>query len=79
VEPQATALVEMFPDDVAFYYGILATADGRLFQFGFDARNGEARGTFTEWRNCTGGTPHPCSTVHIEAGFKVARGDANAF
>jgi hypothetical protein len=79
IEPTMSALIELFPDDVSFQYGVLATADGRVFQFGFDyLRRSEGDGIFTEWRDCSASPPDFCSDADIEAGFKLARGENTA-
>ncbi|SRR5258706_16295689 len=79
IEPTMSALLEFFPDDTSFQYGVLATADGRLFQFGFDyLHRTEAEGTFTEWRDCSASPPVICSDADIEAAFRIARGENGA-
>jgi hypothetical protein len=79
IEPATSALVQFFPDDTSFQYAILATNDGRLFQFGFDyLHRSEADGYFAEWRDCSVSPPVICSDAEIEAAFRVARGENRA-
>jgi hypothetical protein len=79
LNPSSVALVEFFPDDSHFEFGILATSDGKLYQFGFDYLNRKPEdGAFTEWRDCSGTIPHPCSARSLEIGFKVAKGEQSA-
>ena len=80
LEPKKVALVAFFPDDIQYEYGVVVTADRRIYQFGFDYLHvGVAQGTFREWREFTGQpVPHPCGTQHVELGFKVARGETVA-
>lgn len=74
LKPGSLALVAAFPDDAQFEYGVVVTADRRVYQFGFDYLHvGAASGTFKEWHDFTGKpAPHPCGTRHIEIGAKVA-------
>ncbi len=79
VNPKTSALLELFPNDTSFQYGIVATADGHLFQFGYDyLHKSEAAGDFTEWRDCSTNPPVICSRAEMEAGFQVARGEHGA-
>jgi hypothetical protein len=77
LDPASLALVASFPDDVQYEYGVVVTADGRIYQFGLDYLHVDvALGTFKEWRDFTGQpAPHPCSTQQLEIGLKVARGE----
>ena len=76
IEPTMSALVEFFPDDASFQYGVLATADGRLFQFGFDyLHRSERDGIVAEWRDCSASPPVSCSDADIKAAFRIARGE----
>ena len=79
VEPSKSALLGFFPDDTSFKYGVLATADGRVYEFGFDyLHRSEAEDDFSEWRDCSHSLPAICSDADIEAAFKVARGENRA-
>jgi hypothetical protein len=79
IEPTTSALVQFFPDDASFQYGVLATADGRVFEFGFDyLHSSERAGIFAEWRDCSTSPPVICSDADIEAGFRIARGESRA-
>jgi len=74
-----SALIEFFPDDASFQYGVLATADGRVFQFGFDyLHRFEGDGIFTEWRDCSAAPPAICSDEDIEVAFRIARNENRA-
>jgi len=73
------ALVEFFPDDSHFKYGVITTANGQVYKFGFDhLRGGPSSGVFSEWRECVSDLPHPCTVRTIEIGVKVARGETDA-
>jgi hypothetical protein len=79
IEPARSALVEFFSDDTSFKYGVLATNNGRLFQFGFDyLHRSEAEGYFAEWRDCSASPPAICSDADIEAAFRIASGEDSA-
>src|SRR5215471_15496291 len=76
IEPARSALVEFFPDDTSFDFGVVATADGRLFQFGYDYLHAsQGDGVFTQWRDCSGCPPAICSDEAVTAAFRVARGE----
>jgi hypothetical protein len=49
-------LVELFPDDTAFQFGVLIAADRRVFQFGYDhLHRGVGEGYLEEWVDLTDG------------------------
>jgi hypothetical protein len=49
-----SVLAISFEDDVDFEFGVLVTADRRVFQFGFSFRGQPVRqGTFREWVDLT--------------------------
>jgi hypothetical protein len=76
VEPGGAVLAECFPDDTSFEFGVVVTAAGSVFQFGFDYLNKQiAEGIFSEWEDLTSrfrSTPHSAS---IEEALKVIRGE----
>ena len=54
VEPTTSVLAECFPDDNSFEFGVVVTADGGVFQFGFDyLHRSIAEGTLSEWVDLT--------------------------
>ncbi len=54
IDPSTSTLAESFPDDSQFEFGIVVTADRRVYQFGFDYLHKPVReGTFTEWTDLT--------------------------
>jgi hypothetical protein len=54
INPASSALIVSFPDDVAYEYGVIVTADGRIIQYGFDyLHRSEAEGVFEEWNDIT--------------------------
>jgi hypothetical protein len=62
IDPTRAVLAECFPDDTAFEFGIVVSADGSVFQFGFDYLHSSiADGVFTEWEDLStrsGSSPH---------------------
>jgi hypothetical protein len=56
VDPSRAWLIEMFPDDAVFEFGILITSDRRVFQFGYGYLNREVGdGELEEWVDYTVG------------------------
>ena len=54
VDPSTSLLVECFPDDPSFEFGLVVTDDRRVFQFGFNYLNRSVEnGTLTEWEDLT--------------------------
>ncbi len=54
VEVSTSFLVESFPDDARFHFGIVVTEDGSVIQYGFDYLNRAIEnGDFVEWQNLT--------------------------
>jgi len=54
VEPKSVIVVEWFPDDVDFEYGIIVDASKKVFQFGYDyPEKSEGEGVFSEWNDIT--------------------------
>jgi len=48
-------LIELFPDDVQFLFGLLITPDRRCIQFGMDYLHKPVdQAVFTEWEDLTG-------------------------
>ena len=53
-DPERLVLADCFPDDSAFWFGLLVTPDRRCIQFGFDhLHQALAEGTFSEWKDMT--------------------------
>jgi hypothetical protein len=49
-----SALAYSYPEDLHFELGVLVTADGRVYQYGFDYLHQDiSHGTFSEWNNLT--------------------------
>lgn|SRR5574341_24759 len=54
IDVNASVLVESFPDDVNFEFGVLITQNGKVIQYGYDyIRKGISEGEFTEWNDIT--------------------------
>ncbi len=74
LDPARTILVECFPDDPQFEFGIVVTEAGKVFQFGFDYLHRQVKdGWFSEWEDLTArfrGTPHQES---ITVGLDMVR------
>lgn len=65
VDPAHAVLAECYPDDNSFEFGIVISAGGSVFQFGFDYLHKPiSDGVFTEWEDLTTSfrsTPHHSS------------------
>lgn len=54
IKVDKSILVESFPDDTCFEFGILITQDGSIIQYGFDYLSKKVQdGEFTEWEDLT--------------------------
>lgn len=54
VDVTASILVESFPDDNSFEFGVLITQEGKIMQYGFDYLHKViSEGEFTEWNDIT--------------------------
>jgi len=54
IDAKTSILVESFPDDTSFYFGVLITKDGSVIQYGFDYLGKEIQnGQFSEWQDLT--------------------------
>ncbi len=54
VEPTSVIIVEWFPDDVDFEYGIIIDSNKKIFQFGYNYHEkDEDKGEFSEWLDIT--------------------------
>jgi hypothetical protein len=54
VNPSTSILVECFPDDNSFQFGILIAQSSKIIQFGFDyLHRSIAEGQFSEWEDLT--------------------------
>jgi hypothetical protein len=70
VDPAGAWLVELFPDDTAFQFGLLVTADRRVFQFGYDyLHRGVGEGELREWVDLTHGWHLTPYREDVENGF----------
>ena len=60
LDPDAVALATFFPDDGHLHFGIVVTAEGRVFEFDFvyegpgDIRTSVANAVLSEWEETTG-------------------------
>ncbi len=54
IDPQSSILVESFPDDENFEFGIVVDKNGKVFEFSFDYLGKPiAQGELSEWKNIT--------------------------
>jgi hypothetical protein len=54
VDPATAVLADFFSDDNSFYFDLLVTPSGRVFQFGYDHLHRPAeQGALTEWEDLT--------------------------
>jgi len=65
-------LVESFPDDNSFDFGILVTQDGFVIQYGFDYLGKTVQeGEFTEWGDLTSRYQNTPYSESIKAGMEL--------
>jgi hypothetical protein len=79
LRPEDLLLVECFPDDTQFEFGIVVTPDRDVFEFGLDYLHKTVEhGVFSEWRNLSENyqaTPHRAGiAIALEM---IASTDAN--
>jgi len=73
VAAEAAVLADFFQDDAAFWFGLLATRDGRVFQFGYDCLHGSIlEGTLTEWQDLTESWTSSPYREEVAAALKIA-------
>ncbi len=54
LNPATAALAYSYPEDLHFELGVLVTADGKVYQYGFDYLHQDiSDGTFSEWNELT--------------------------
>ena len=71
VDPSSAYLVELFPDDTNFEFGVLVAADGRIYQFGFDyLKRNVSEGVLTEWRELKLGNIEPLYSRKVRLGLE---------
>ena len=74
IDPRTTYLVELFPDDTNFEFGVLVATDGRIYQFGFDYLNCKiSEGLLAEWRDLTLGNIEPLYSAKVLLGLDLLR------
>jgi hypothetical protein len=54
IDPQTAVLADFFNDDNSFYFGLLVTPAGHVFQFGYDyLHSAPTEGMLSEWNELT--------------------------
>lgn len=66
LDPPSMVLACFEPEDIKFRFGILASEDGRVFQFGFDFTGTKSpEGRFSEWEEFTGNWEKSAFRRHV--------------
>jgi len=74
VDPNESTLVECFPDDNSFEFGILIAPDGRVIQFGFDYLHRPIdEGQLSEWEDLTDRWPDSPYRESVGAAIELRR------
>jgi hypothetical protein len=74
VDPRAAVLADFFQDDGAIWFGLLATREGRVFQFDYDYLHRPImEGTLTEWRELTDSWTNSPYREEVAAALKLAQ------
>lgn len=74
VNPPSSVLVEFFPDDVSFQYGVVVSGDARVYQFGFDyLHRTEAEGVLSEWKDISGSFQSTAFSSNVQIGLSIVQ------
>lgn len=72
VDPRRSVLATSFPDDNSFEFGIVVTADGEAYEFGFDYLDADvSAGTIVEWTRITDRWRDRPHRTEVEAAFSL--------
>jgi hypothetical protein len=72
IKANTSFLVESFPDDTSFYFGVLITQDGLVIQYGFDYLGKPVQeGEFTEWQDLTDSYQNTPYFESVETGMEL--------
>ncbi len=67
-----TALAYSYPEDLHFELGVLVTAEGRVYKYGFDYLHQDiADGTFSEWNELTSTYQQSPYRSHIQQALQL--------
>jgi hypothetical protein len=74
IDPRTAVLAEFFQDDDSFYFGLLTTPAGQVFQFGYDYLHAApTEGSFSEWNDLTSGWRDSPYSEQVEPALKMVR------
>lgn len=74
INATTAVLADFFEDDNSFYFGLLATPTGRVFQFGYNyLHTSPTEGTLSEWDELTSSWPDSIYSEEIEPALKMAQ------
>jgi hypothetical protein len=74
IDPRTAVLADFFNDDNSFYFGLLATPAGHVFQFGYDyLHKAPTEGTLSEWNELTGSWRESAYSEQVGPALKMAQ------
>jgi hypothetical protein len=74
VDPRTAVLADFFNDDHSFYFGLLATPTGHVFQFGYDFLHlAPTEGRLSEWNELTSSWQDSPYSEQVEPALEMAQ------